>query len=666
MIVCVFQISRPTFADPSAAPPLSTCSDPLVVEPISIKAACAAFRLMPLLKPPSAFEALTRLPVTSPDDMQTVLAAILGACEVHDDNCISAGPTVMRYLFTLNPKGIRDPAMGALWLRAVGSLSRPLPSPLSKFGANISSFRSSDGLSAMRAVLGHFGANKTVCVAFCHASLAMDCAGHDGITSFVLHDGPRFVCDVMMVHPLSVRVQRAAGEVIARVARSSHPDAISQLIGGDCLRALNDVMDNHSAEPTVLKPACDAIAALAASDGSTRRAIVTAGSLARLQTAMKSHLTSLMVQESACSALGAMAESRDIVPDMIDTGALQRLLAAMAAHLHSPDLQQKALWALACISNVKGSKRAIVSAGALYPMYAALSSHPDSVGVVEVACGLVRNLFLSSNVSVLSAVVDSGCVWHLYAAMSRLLASLPVQIAVIETLCTLVAREEGVEAMLASSAGTHLTAALKAHPASAALHTKVCRCIESIAGGLEEGHERAEDLIDYLEAVLVSMAAHVSDEAVQLAATSALYGITRRDECSHLCNRNAIVDVMFPVMSAHPGSESIQTAACGVVDCLAGQDGDDVPDAEDAIFVSRGVLDLMYDAMSAHPMCEMLNYCAVSILFSLATREHRTNLRPLRAGAAGDLTRAAMANHPTDELIQDLGTELLEYLDGTR
>lgn len=65
-------------------------------------------------------------------------------------------------------------------------------------------------------------------------------------------------------------------------------------------------------------------------------------------------------------------------------------------------------------------------------------------------------------------------------------------------------------------------------------------------------------------------------------------------------------------------------------------------------------------AMAAHPTFASVQRVTMGTLFNSSFQ--RVNVRPMRAGGAVEAVRAAKANHPTVESIQQEGAHLLAIL----
>lgn len=105
--------------------------------------------------------------------------------------------------------------------------------------------------------------------------------------------------------------------------------------------------------------------------------------------AMKAHPNEVIVQEKACQALQATAQTdghREI--SFVASGAVAAIVGAMQAHVSDPGVQQEACAAVAAIIHYGGDDRATVvaSVSGVTAIVNAIAAHPDEVEVQKQAC----------------------------------------------------------------------------------------------------------------------------------------------------------------------------------------------------------------------------------------------------------------------------------------
>ena len=105
--------------------------------------------------------------------------------------------------------------------------------------------------------------------------------------------------------------------------------------------------------------------------------------------AMKAHPNEVIVQEKACQALQATAQTdghREI--SFVASGAVAAIVGAMQAHVSDPGVQQEACAAVAAIIHYGGDDRATVvaSVSGVTAIVNAIAAHPEEVEVQKQAC----------------------------------------------------------------------------------------------------------------------------------------------------------------------------------------------------------------------------------------------------------------------------------------
>jgi ankyrin repeat protein len=111
--------------------------------------------------------------------------------------------------------------------------------------------------------------------------------------------------------------------------------------------------------------------------------------------AMKAHPNEVIVQEKACQALRAMAVTDGQHElSFVASGAVAATIGAMQAHVSDPGVQEEACGAIAEIIHWGGADRAtiVASVSGMTAILNALAGHPNAVGVQHQGCAALKAL----------------------------------------------------------------------------------------------------------------------------------------------------------------------------------------------------------------------------------------------------------------------------------
>ena len=373
---------------------------------------------------------------------------------------------------------------------------------------------------------------------------------------------------------------------------------LAGLVAHGAVPVLLAAMHTHSGSALVQKQACALIACLTVSGHHT--ALVNAGVSSAVLAAMTGHAAHADVQARALSALRLVLFDADNVVHgdnlavVLEGDAVAVIMAAMRAHGGLWGLQQDACCLLMHLASVNTARRAMLQGGALLLVVQAIQMHLSHADTVREACrALIRMLSHVPHEWMSSAVHEMEAVTLGMLAAMRAHPLLPPLLAsccnILYALCRqyeacrdAVVREEGIPVLLAVVE----TNAVDTGNSVLVLCT-LCRTIEHRAAGVQAGAVRV---------LLATMKTHARNSRVLEHCALYLCNVALCEaHCAPLVLAQAI-PILMASMQAHRKRVTLQGHACGTLHNIASS----CREGRETVARAGGVREALA-AMAAHP-----------------------------------------------------------------
>jgi len=268
----------------------------------------------------------------------------------------------------------------------------------------------------------------------------------------------------------------------------------------------------------------DAIAAL--SEPRTEQLALTAGSVPRCMSALRTHGASARIAGAAASALGALSSAPAGCAALAEAGGLEELLRCGKTHMLDPGVCTRIAGALWNATVSSDNQAALASAGGVSWLVATLRRHgceEEGRGCAEACCGSLRNIACESDFAERCAA--EGTLGAVLVAMRFHSSAEEVQEVGASCVGNLVASPAGcVAAMFAEPESFEVAElALRALAASAAMGGPLRRAAldagaeAAVAGALERHGQHSMEVRVWAERVEAALAGRPAAQTVVLA-----------------------------------------------------------------------------------------------------------------------------------------------------
>jgi hypothetical protein len=152
----------------------------------------------------------------------------------------------------------------------------------------------------------------------------------------------------MWAHEEDAGVQMLGCRALTKLIASKYSQNPTQIlrIALSAVAAVVNAMKAHPNEMIVQETACSSLEALASADGQREVSMVASGAVSAIVGAMQAHVGDAKVQEHACLALAAIVRQADRATVVASVSGVTAILNAIAAHAAVPQVQLAGLLAL--------------------------------------------------------------------------------------------------------------------------------------------------------------------------------------------------------------------------------------------------------------------------------------------------------------------------------
>lgn len=223
----------------------------------------------------------------------------------------------------------------------------------------------------------------------------------------------------MNAHALCESIQFSACFALARLSADARGVAVAVVDAGG-VPPLFTALSNHLSSSDVIRSAAEALRKISLARYYDSDDVITLSNTdpQHLFAAMEAHLDCVEIQEIACDVLRVLCESKANCVLIVSSGGLDCLIDVMSAHLTSETVQRYSCRALSpLLASIPDNRRTMVTAGALPRLFAAMEAHRSFGGLQTEALLTLSNL--ACNGPIAATIVNIGGLSHVYAALAQ-------------------------------------------------------------------------------------------------------------------------------------------------------------------------------------------------------------------------------------------------------
>jgi hypothetical protein len=367
--------------------------------------------------------------------------------------------------------------------------------------------------------------------------------------------------------------------------------------------------------------------------------------------AMRSHVSSMLVQLWGCGAIWNMSGTRRNQRAFVDAGALDVILAAMDRFIDHVDVQEKAIATLSNLGAAQDNLPVLVEKGAIVRIVEAMNKHSEVSSVQIKGCAAVTNL-ASHDSHMKQQMMEFGAGGAVVISMVMHPEDFYLQEKALRALRNLCANSEQNKVELANIGGIDaVISAMQVHRDESGVQEEGAWTLSNLAGN--DDNKAVIGDCGGIDVVIRAMWVHSDNVGVQEWCARALFTLTLDPHNSNVVLEVGGISAVVNAMQAHVDSPTVQEMGCAVLGNLAGTDQSRMR------IVDEEALDAIVLAMVLHIDDMQVQERACMVLLRLAISE---NYKSMQAANIPELVRTAARKFP--ERCQEPATRLICALEG--
>ena len=378
-----------------------------------------------------------------------------------------------------------------------------------------------------------------------------------------------------------VRVQEDNLCALAKIADGNNAKRDAIVTAGG-VRAVVTAMHAHQRVQGVQEKGMRALLCLAVGSATRTAAVVAAGGVGAVVAGMRAHASAGAVQTNGIALLRNFPSA-----EVVAAGGVGAVVAAMQAHADAARLQEQGTRALLCIARSSAHRDAIVEDGGVDAVVAGMQAHAGAAGMQAQGSSLIAKLLRHSGART-QAIVGSGGVAAVVTAMNAHVGAAEVMEKGSLALSYIAANGTECAGIVQGAGGLGVVlAGMHVHGGVARVQARGSRALAAIAASGDLGAD-AVVFAGGVAAVITGLHAHVAVAEVQAHGSLALDNIASGSTArTALVVAGGGVDAVVAGMYSHAGVAAVQEAGNEALEALVGLGTDAHGDAMEAGMTNR-------------------------------------------------------------------------------